>query len=99
MSAVEQWREKYGEKAYRYEYDAEHRLNFATALDETSHKEMREMLEKQADQMIGTLFDQPPDTTCSSQSQHPRIRTHSLGAMIRSAACISTIRGDLSRAT
>jgi hypothetical protein len=61
MNAVEHWREKYGEKDYRYEYDAEHRINYATALDETSHKEMREMLKKQADQMIESLFEHPPD--------------------------------------
>jgi tetratricopeptide (TPR) repeat protein len=59
-TAVERWREKYGVEHYRYETDKEHRINYATALDETSHKEMREMLDKQADQMIKSLFDQPP---------------------------------------
>jgi hypothetical protein len=59
-SAVERWREKYGEKDYRYEYDQEHRINYATALDEISHREMRDMLERQADQMLTSLFDNPP---------------------------------------
>jgi hypothetical protein len=59
-SAVDRWREKYGDKDYRYEYDSDHRINFATALDEISHREMREMLERQADQMINSLFEDPP---------------------------------------
>lgn len=55
-SALEQWRESYGTENYRYENDDKHRLVFATALDEYSHREMRAMLEAQADQMITTLF-------------------------------------------
>jgi hypothetical protein len=59
-SAVEQWREQYGDSAYRYETDEKRRINYATALDEQSHRAMREMLETQADQVTATLFDEPP---------------------------------------
>jgi hypothetical protein len=58
-SALEQWRDKYGTESYRYETDKKHRLVFATALDEYSHREMCEMLQTQADQMIATLFGKP----------------------------------------
>jgi len=60
-SAVDRWRETYGVAHYRYEIDKEHRLNYATALDESSHEEMRKMLDKQADQMIKSLFEMPPN--------------------------------------
>jgi tetratricopeptide (TPR) repeat protein len=59
-SAVDRWRDTYGDEHYRYESDPEHRINYAIALDETSHREMRQMLERQADQMIDLLFEQPP---------------------------------------
>jgi hypothetical protein len=55
------WRERFGTDDYRFEIDEKHRLAFATALDETSHREMREMLERQADVLIQTLFGEPPD--------------------------------------
>jgi hypothetical protein len=58
-SALEQWRNTYGTEQYRYETDSEHRLVFATALDEYSHGQMRDMLQKQADQMIASLFGKP----------------------------------------
>jgi hypothetical protein len=60
-SALEQWRNKYGTERYQYETDNEHRLVYATALDEYSNAQMREMLQKQADQMIALLFGKPPD--------------------------------------
>jgi len=59
-SAVDRWRDTYGTEHYRYETDADHRINYATALDDVSHKEMRTMLERQADQLIKSLFDQSP---------------------------------------
>lgn len=59
-TAVDHWRETYGSENYRYETDEKHRLNYATALDEISHNEMRQMLALQADQMIKSLFGQPP---------------------------------------
>lgn len=55
-SALEQWRDTYGTERYRYETDETHRIHYATALDEVSHREMREMLEKQADQIAKSLF-------------------------------------------
>jgi hypothetical protein len=59
-TAVERWRDEYGSKVYRYETDEQHRLNYATALDADAHKRMREMLEREADQLIKTLFEKPP---------------------------------------
>ena len=56
QSALEQWRESYGSEHYRYDTDEKHRIQYATALDEVSHREMRDMLEKQADQMTKSLF-------------------------------------------
>ena len=59
-SAVERWREDYGSKNYRYETDDQRRINYATALDQDAHKRMREMLEREADQLTKTLFEKPP---------------------------------------
>jgi len=59
-TSVEQWRETYGTDNYRYETDTEHKLHFATALDETSHKDVREMLAKEADLLTKLLFEEPP---------------------------------------
>jgi hypothetical protein len=58
---VRAWRDRFGDENYRFEIDEKHRLAFATALDETSHREMREMLERQADVLIHLLFEEPPD--------------------------------------
>lgn len=60
-TALEQWRKRFGTKHYRYETDEQRRINYATALDDLSHREMREMLELQADQMSRTLFGAPPE--------------------------------------
>ncbi|MCL4210582.1 MAG: PDZ domain-containing protein [Phycisphaeraceae bacterium] len=54
-------RRQFGENGYRYETDREHRLNFATALDEVAHAEMRDMLRVQADHLAAVLFEAPPD--------------------------------------
>ncbi len=59
-AAQERWRAAYGDRAYRYERDETRHLTYATALDEVSHKEMRRMLERQADQAIASLFGEPP---------------------------------------
>ncbi len=59
-TAVERWKQQYGSENYRYESDEKRRINYATALDETSHKEMREMLEREEDQLTKTIFDAPP---------------------------------------
>lgn len=57
---LEIWRTRFGGADYRFEVDEDHRIAFATALDETSHREMREMLLAEADQLIGSLFDAAP---------------------------------------
>jgi tetratricopeptide (TPR) repeat protein len=61
QSALEQWRDAYGPENYRYETDERHRIHYATALDDVSHREMREMLERQADQMAKSLFGDMQD--------------------------------------
>ncbi len=55
-----QWKDRYGETSYRYEQDSVHRLVYATALDDASHREMRQMLERQADHLIDAYFGAPP---------------------------------------
>jgi hypothetical protein len=57
---METAREEWGTEGYRYETDETRHINFATALDEVSHREMREMLEAQADHLVETLFEAPP---------------------------------------
>lgn len=57
---LEQWRESYGSPEYHYETDRKHRIQYATALDEVTHDEMRAMLEAEADHLIATLFEAPP---------------------------------------
>ncbi len=56
-----QWQKRFGDKVYRYLADADHRLVYATCLDETSHAEMQRMIAAQADQQGATLFDAPPE--------------------------------------
>lgn len=53
-------REQFGEEDYFYETDSERKLNYVTALDMTSHREMKRMLERQADQLAATLFHDTP---------------------------------------
>ncbi|MHC5114914.1 MAG: TPR end-of-group domain-containing protein [Planctomycetota bacterium] len=55
------WKGMFGDKGYRYEVDHERRIAYATALDEVSHGEMRRMLEREADHLIRTLFEAPPE--------------------------------------
>jgi len=59
-SEVDRWRSRFGEERYRYERDEHLNLHFATALEEPSYVRMREMLTRQADQQIGTLFAAAP---------------------------------------
>ena len=54
-------RRQFGEEGYRYETDNDRRLNYVTALDDTAHGEMREMLELQADHLSKLLFEKPPN--------------------------------------
>ncbi len=60
-NAMEQWRQTHSDEDYRYETDNTRHINYATALDATSHREMREMLEKEADQAIKSLFGKAPN--------------------------------------
>jgi hypothetical protein len=60
-SALERWRDRFGTDGYRYETDDARRLAYATALDEVSHRQMRRMLERQADQLVESLFEAPPE--------------------------------------
>ncbi len=55
-AALAQWRAVYGEDRYRYEKDEERHLAYATALDPVSHRQMRRMLERQADHLHRTLL-------------------------------------------
>ncbi len=73
-------REYFGEDGYRYETDDLRRLNFATALDDTSHAEMRAMIEKQADHLADTLFDAPPEYFVIIAIPTPTDSTRLLGA-------------------
>jgi hypothetical protein len=59
--ALEKWRATYGTEHYNYELDEKRRLAYASALDRTSHLEMRSMLERQADHLSEFLFGEPPD--------------------------------------
>ncbi len=59
-SALAQWRLTYDSPEYFYETDEQRRIQYATALDTVTHKEMREMLEEEADQLTGSLFSSPP---------------------------------------
>lgn len=58
--ALAAWKRTFGEGSYRYEIDEKRRLAFATALDEVSHREMCDMLRREADQLIDTLFGAAP---------------------------------------
>jgi len=53
-------RETFKGEAYRYETDNNLRMNFVTALDDTSHQEMRELIASQTEHLAEVLFDGPP---------------------------------------
>lgn len=59
--SLNEWMERFEQRQYRVERDEERRLIFVTALGETAHSEMRSMLQQQADHLLDTLFDVPPD--------------------------------------
>jgi hypothetical protein len=61
--ALQRWKERFGQEHYRFEVDEKRHLAFATALDEVSHREMRDMLQRQADHLTRTLFGDPPADT------------------------------------
>jgi hypothetical protein len=55
--SLERWRSYYGSDSYFYDQDERRRIAYATALDRTSHREMRRMIERQADQLQQMLFE------------------------------------------
>lgn len=61
---LKKWKGRFGEEGYIYESDAERRLHFATGVDATAHKQMKDMIQTQADQMSKTLFGSAPDYWC-----------------------------------
>jgi len=60
--ALGHWRALYGSDNYRYSRDEERRIAYATALDPTSHGEMLDMIERQADYHQESLFNASPST-------------------------------------
>ncbi|MCA9296513.1 MAG: PDZ domain-containing protein [Phycisphaerales bacterium] len=54
--AIDQWKDRFGDQAYRYAIDEQRRLAFATALDAASSEAMRTMLIREADHCVATLF-------------------------------------------
>ena len=61
-ATLDQWRNTYGKELYRYERDTQRRIVYATALDSRSQQEMRQMLERQADHLLETLFETSPNS-------------------------------------
>lgn len=53
------WKSEHGDR-YRYEVDAARGLAYATSLDESSHKRMREMLERLERHLLDAYFGKPP---------------------------------------
>lgn len=60
--AIGHWRALYGNDLYRYSRDEDRRIAYATALDPTSHDEMRSMIERQVDYLQASIFDTSPST-------------------------------------
>ncbi len=60
-SAFDLWRATYGDEHYRYELDESGKLAYATALDEVSHRQMKRMLQQEADHLTATLFHESLD--------------------------------------
>ncbi len=60
--AMRDWRSLYGDDQYRYSRDEDRRIAYATALDPTSHDEMRLMIERQVDFLQRSIFDASPSS-------------------------------------
>jgi hypothetical protein len=58
---LEEWKRIHGTKRYRFESDPVRRLHYATCLDEETHREMRALIERQADWLARHLFGDEPD--------------------------------------
>ncbi len=57
---LEEWKRIHGTKHYRFEDDPARRLHYATCLDEATHKEMRDLIEREADWLSKHLFGDAP---------------------------------------
>ena len=64
IQQVERWKKRWGEYGYTFDSDPERNLHFITSVDATSHRQMKDMLQKQADQMSDSLFTTSPDYWC-----------------------------------
>lgn len=60
--ALEQWRSVFGDRDYRYHRDETRGIAYAIALDRTSHRQMRRMIERQTDELHGSLFELSPQS-------------------------------------
>ena len=60
--AMGHWRSLYGDDQYHYSRDEDRRIAYATALDPTSHTEMRRMIERQVDYLQASIFDTSPSS-------------------------------------
>lgn len=58
---LDEWKRIHGTKRYRFESDQTRRLHYATCLDEETHREMRDLIERQADWLARHLFGDEPD--------------------------------------
>jgi len=70
--SLDQWVEQFGDDGYIVEHDAQRRVIYATALGATAHREMREMLDRQADHLAQTLFEGTPDYDVFIAIPNPR---------------------------
>ncbi len=59
-ASLSAWLDRFGASRYRVEEDPARSLVIATVLSPESHAEMIEMLDRQADHLLATLFEQPP---------------------------------------
>lgn len=56
----ERWTKDFGTETYRLDSDDKRHLYYASSLDETTHREVRAMLEAEADHLAATLFGDVP---------------------------------------
>ncbi len=61
---VQRWKKRWGEHGYTFDSDPNRNLHFITSVDATSHRQMKKMLQKQADQMSESVFTASPDYWC-----------------------------------
>jgi len=59
-ASLRNWIGRFGERHYRVERDPQRNLIIVTSLDEASHREMIETIDRQADHLVRTLFDEYP---------------------------------------